>query len=382
MTNATTDYAVKVEVFKAWRDAGRSKASLAAEHDVSPRTISRWIESVEEKGLPVDPVVEVTKTASPTTSADTRYLEVAYKSVENGDAVSDLAEEYGVSESTIRRWLKKASAELVSESESEASTTEYRYTASARSIAITQITNGRTTGQVAADKSSDSFEEMLDKLLDSNFSQEALAEVFILLQPAKVVEKFSHGKLQIDAAKREILYVADEDTVPYRVSNKLTARVIEMVREGDTGVSTLLNFLEKLMENPSRRAVDELYGFLEANDIVIQPDGDFIAWKRVRSDYLDIHSGTMDNSPGKVLKVARNMVDEDSNRTCSYGLHVCSKAYLPHFGSSGGGNRIVSVKVNPADVVAIPADYNNAKMRCAGYTVLEDVSNQHISYLM
>jgi hypothetical protein len=148
-----------------------------------------------------------------------------------------------------------------------------------------------------------------------------------------------------------------------------------MVRAGDTGVTTLLNFLEKLMENPSRRAVNELYGFLQANDIEIAEDGDFLAWKKVREDYLDIHSGTIDNSPGANPRVARNMVDEDSNQTCSYGLHVCSKSYLPHFGNSTD-SRIVQVKVNPKDVVAVPADYNNAKMRTAGYHVIGDVTGR------
>jgi hypothetical protein len=89
---------------------------------------------------------------------------------------------------------------------------------------------------------------------------------------------------------------------------------------------------------------------------------------------MDCASNTFDNSPGKTVTMPRNQVDEDDQRTCSAGLHVCSKSYIGHFGS--GSDRIVSVKVHPRDVVSIPVDYNDAKMRTCGYVVLEDVTDR------
>lgn len=44
---------------------------------------------------------------------------------------------------------------------------------------------------------------------------------------------------------------------------------------------------------------------------------------------------------------------------------------LNHYGSSSG-TKIVKVKVHPKDVVSIPVDYNNAKMRTCGYEVIEE----------
>jgi hypothetical protein len=113
---------------------------------------------------------------------------------------------------------------------------------------------------------------------------------------------------------------------------------------------------------------------VNANDIDITDDGHFIGWKVVRSTYMDCASNTFDNSPGKTVTMPRNQVDEDDQRTCSAGLHVCSKSYIGHFGS--GSDRIVSVKVHPRDVVSIPVDYNDAKMRTCGYVVLEDVTDR------
>lgn len=153
------------------------------------------------------------------------------------------------------------------------------------------------------------------------------------------------------------------------IHNSLTDRMLRMIDEGFP-VQPLVAFLEKLQTNPSFRVVNSLYGFLEAGGIPIAEDGDLYAYKAIRTDWTDIHSGTIDNSIGQAPQVPRNKVDEDANRTCSYGLHVCSWNYLPHFAHTNG--RVVIVKVNPADVVAIPADYNNTKMRCARYEVVSE----------
>ena len=125
------------------------------------------------------------------------------------------------------------------------------------------------------------------------------------------------------------------------------------------------------MNNPSKRAVTELYGFLEKNSLPITPDGHFLAYKKVRKDFLDIHSGTMSNAVGTVVEMERNMVDDDQNRTCSTGLHFCSQEYLAHFGD--GTSRTVILKINPADVVSIPNDYNNSKGRACRYEVIGEL---------
>lgn len=88
---------------------------------------------------------------------------------------------------------------------------------------------------------------------------------------------------------------------------------------------------------------------------------------------MDIHSGTMDNSVGKKLRIDPWQVEANRDVTCAKGLHVCSRSYLPHFG--GSGSRVVICKVNPADVVAVPNDYNNAKMRVCAYEVIGELND-------
>jgi hypothetical protein len=183
------------------------------------------------------------------------------------------------------------------------------------------------------------------------------------------------------AAKSQGRVTIQNDTVFYDgkpLHTTLTARMLTMLAEG-FDIQPLTRFLEKLMRNPSHRAVTGLYDFLEATHIPITPEGNFLAYKKVRPDFHDIHSGTIRNAVGDAPRVQRNEVDEDPDRTCSHGLHVCSASYLPHFGSSGSNDHIMIVEVDPEDVVAIPRDYNNAKMRCAGYKVIAEVPPEQVA---
>ena len=152
-------------------------------------------------------------------------------------------------------------------------------------------------------------------------------------------------------------------------------RIIAHAAEG-LPIDPLVKFLEKLLSgNQRREAVLSLYDFLEANNIPITEDGDFLTYKKVRDDYKDIHSGTFDNSVGAKPRVPAWEVEADRDQTCAKGLHVCARHYLPNFGT-GPGNRVVICKVNPADVVAVPKDYNNSKMRVCGYEVIGELNDQ------
>ena len=181
-----------------------------------------------------------------------------------------------------------------------------------------------------------------------------------IIEPKKVVLNYGQGNVSIQGEK--LFWKGTE------MHNALSRRMIQMLQEGFP-IEPLVLFMENLMQNPSKRSVTELYGFLEKNNLPITPDGHFLAYKKVRDDYLDVHSGTMDNSPGQVVEMERNQVDDNQNQTCSTGLHFCSQEYLNHF----GGARTVIVKINPRDVVSIPNDYNNSKGRTCHYEVIGEL---------
>lgn len=186
-----------------------------------------------------------------------------------------------------------------------------------------------------------------------------------LIEPKQVVLNYGRGNVSVQGDQ---LFWKGKP-----MHNALATRMITMLQD-EFPIEPLVNFMENLMTNPSKRAVDELYGFLEKNSLPITPDGCFLAYKKVRNDYLDIHSGTMDNSIGKIVEMERNEVDDNKDQTCSTGLHFCSQSYLPHFGN-GYDNRVVILKINPRDVVSIPSDYNNAKGRACRYEVIGEIGN-------
>ena len=181
-----------------------------------------------------------------------------------------------------------------------------------------------------------------------------------VIEPKKVVLNYGQGNVSIQG---ETLFWKGVE-----MHNSLTRRMIQMLQDGFP-IEPLVLFMENLMQNPSKRSVTELYGFLEKNNLPITPDGHFLAYKKVRDNFLDVHSGTMDNSVGQVVEMERNMVDDDKDRTCSTGLHFCSQEYLNHF----GGERTVIVKINPRDVVSIPSDYNDSKGRACRYEVIGEL---------
>lgn len=103
----------------------------------------------------------------------------------------------------------------------------------------------------------------------------------------------------------------------------------------------------------------------------ITPDGYIIGFKKVKKDYTDCHTGKFSNKPGSILAMPRDVCDPSRNNTCSTGFHFCSASYLGVF----RGERVMAVKVNPADVTAIPRDYNNAKGRTCRYEVVNELSD-------
>jgi hypothetical protein len=152
------------------------------------------------------------------------------------------------------------------------------------------------------------------------------------------------------------------------MSDSLIKRYKFMI-EHEFPIDGFKKFIYNLAENPSQSSREELYAFLEACSLPITEDGYFLAYKRVGDKYRDYHTGEIDNSIGKIVEMPRSEVDSDPYNTCSFGLHVCSLGYLSNF----SGEHTMVCKINPRDVVAVPVDYQNAKMRVCRYEVVDEL---------
>lgn len=156
-----------------------------------------------------------------------------------------------------------------------------------------------------------------------------------------------------------------------------TERILDMIQEGFP-FEPMLNFLDKLSQNPSDRAIVELFDFMNNKHMPITSDGCFLAYKAVDKNFKDLYSGAFDNSVGSTCEVARDSVDSNRDRGCSNGLHVGAINYAAQYGGidlrsrddEDGGNNIVICKVSPMDVVSVPTCSRFQKLRCSKYEVV------------
>ncbi len=148
------------------------------------------------------------------------------------------------------------------------------------------------------------------------------------------------------------------------VPEGIKRRVLALSAEGKSP-NPLLRFYERLQKNPSKRSVDQLFPFLDKMNIPITADGCFLAYKGVNSDYTDRHSGTISNRPGTTVKLPRNLVSDDPREECHFGLHVGARSYAGNF-----ADKMVICKVDPENVVCVPYDNSQQKMRVCEYKVI------------
>ena len=154
--------------------------------------------------------------------------------------------------------------------------------------------------------------------------------------------------------------------------------IIDNCSNGDISnvqaIRNMVKMKKKLRKQPSYLIAKRLYDFIKCSSLEINEKGNILAYKVIRDDYTDCHTGKMDNSVGKKVTMPRNKVDDDDERTCSSGLHVCSAGYIKHFG--GHTTRLVQVEVKPKDFVSIPVDYNDSKARVCEYKVIKEFTTE------
>jgi len=186
-------------------------------------------------------------------------------------------------------------------------------------------------------------------------------ELLELVDIEKAVASFSDGQVSIVNGK--VMFEGEE------VHGSISKRIIEFMSKG-LPFEPLVKFLKNLMENPSMQSQQELYDFLEHENLPITEDGCFLAYKAVNSDFKDKWKGTFDNKVGQVCEMRRAKVDDNRKVGCSQGLHAGALNYVANYGNVDAGDNIVIVKINPEDVVSVPSDCNCEKLRTCKYEVV------------
>jgi hypothetical protein len=228
---------------------------------------------------------------------------------------------------------------------------------------IAVVVNGR---DYSVEPAHPAYKEIRQAIKDGN---EAL--IVEKLDIGKVISDFTEGKIKILGG--QILH-GDRP-----IGGALVNRIMQFMGQ-QLPFEPLVKFLDNLMENPSKRAVDELYRWVDRQDCPITEDGCFLGYKYLNKAgihevgrpigepenteiYVDVHSKTIRQWIGKVVTMERNQVDDNWGVLCSEGLHVGSSQY------SYSGDVRVMVKVNPRDVVSVPTE-DAEKLRTCAYEII------------
>lgn len=195
-----------------------------------------------------------------------------------------------------------------------------------------------------------------------------------LMDVPKAVAEYAAGVVKVQGG--EVFY-RDKP-----IQNGLTTRLLALMN-GGFPFEPLAKFLENLMQNPSARAVKELYQWLEHKDIVLTDDGCWLGYKRLfkatnpdgsnktlpdgRQVWVDCHTKKIEQAIGMPpVPMERNEVDDNWGVDCSDGYHVGSMSYVRNFNENGD---VVIVKVNPRDTVTVPTN-ETTKCRVTGYDII------------
>tara|TARA_R110002020_G_scaffold208452_6_gene414198 strand:- start:7693 stop:8712 length:1020 start_codon:yes stop_codon:yes gene_type:complete len=215
-----------------------------------------------------------------------------------------------------------------------------------------------------------------------------------MVDPAARITNRSDKRFEFDGTSQMFLK-GTSDAIPEFMVKKLLDYI-----DNNLNVNALVNFWKHLLLNPDKGTRQQLFAFLEHNGHPITEKGYFLAYKAVQvkrkydketgepivvkeynedtgelieetysqnMSFKPYHSGNhgMVVNVGEPVRMPREECDNDPNRTCSSGLHVGSMEYVDGFGYSEGV--ILEVLVSPRNVVAVPNDYHNTKMRCCEY---------------
>lgn len=221
-----------------------------------------------------------------------------------------------------------------------------------------------TKGQYTISKSSPRW-DTVRRLLSQGLFQKAVDAIDSYRALAKHVP--SLGNIFSIHPITGLITAKGDRQVPKEIGDK----VAELVAGGHP-VEPLNKFFNKLAQAPAQHVWNEALLFITANNMSLFEDGDVLGYKKVRNDFRDMHSGRFDNSPGAVVSMPRHEVNDDRRISCSSGLHVAAFDYAAGFGNG----RLMVVKVHPKDIVSVPYDYNDQKMRTCGYTVVAEMKDQ------
>lgn len=244
---------------------------------------------------------------------------------------------------------------------------KYNLVANGDSDNITVFVRGEM--YVADSNHNPNFEQIVAKVLADD---ESVVDLFDLERA--VSKKFEKLSERVAVRNGAIYFDGTE------VNDVLGKQVLRFVEDGVEDWQPLVLFWENLAQNPNPHSREQLYRWLNERNFQISKNGNIVGFKGVKvvnGEYRSIHSGPaivddvevngyVLNAVGSVVEMPRESVQFNSAVGCSTGLHVGTYSYAKDFAQGA----TLTVSVNPRDVVSVPTDCNDEKLRVCRYKVV------------
>lgn len=199
-----------------------------------------------------------------------------------------------------------------------------------------------------------------------------------------VAQHFNTLSERVAVANGRVYFDGDE------VDSTITRQIIRCLEDPDAGDwKPLVLFMENVAANPNQHSREQLFDWLRDREFTITSNGCFIAYKGVHPRDEDAEDsypyqsswsggeaivngerfeGVVPNGCGATVEMPRSDVQHDPTHGCSTGLHVGTYKYAEGYARGA----LLTVLVNPRDVVSVPTDCNAEKMRVCRYVVSDD----------
>jgi hypothetical protein len=229
---------------------------------------------------------------------------------------------------------------------------------------------------LVADSTHPNFEEIL---LRAEAGDPTAADLFdIALVAGSKFEKLTD---RVSAASGRLFFDGDE------VRGALATQVVRFLQDGVEDWKPLVNFFERVQDNPEEHSREQLFDWLAAEEFTINENGTIVGYKGVALDgdgfksintgtamvNGEVHTGAIPQKVGDVVEMPRSAVAHDPAAACSVGLHVGTYGYAESFARGA----LLEVEVDPRDVVSVPSDCGGSKMRTCRYKVVGVVQEKY-----
>jgi hypothetical protein len=134
--------------------------------------------------------------------------------------------------------------------------------------------------------------------------------------------------------------------LPDMLSSKAMVRI-----RSSLSLDPIKNFWKKALKNEAEVSRGSLVEFITKNNVTILPDGNFVLYKRVRSDMTSHHDGKTLHKIGVPLTMKRSECDQDSHTECGRGLHAAPFSWVERNYKQG---LMLEVALDPEHVVSVP----------------------------